>query len=215
MKRMMLWLLGVAMTMGASAQHWNFGIEAGYLNGRMAVKELSAEQNHGFMVGLTAGYVFPQNWVLESGLSYQRKGGSLSGNMVLNGLQLLDIDKMDYLHLPLTVGYRICLADEWTLIPKVGGYFAGGLQAKGKVAAFDKFGQPFIGTADFFKDSQLPVDYRTFNRCDGGFQFGLDLSFRKFRLGVGYQLGLAHIASSYDPELYNRTLSLSIGYNIF
>lgn len=215
MKRMMLWLLGAAMAMGASAQHWNFGIEAGYLNSRMAVEKLSAEPNHGFMAGVTAGYTFPQNWVLESGLNYQRKGGTLSGDMALNGLRLLDIDKMDYLHLPVTAGYRIRLADDWTLTPKVGGYLAVGLQAKGKVAASDQFGQPFMGTSDFFKDSRLPVGYRPFNRCDGGLQFGLDLSFRKFRLGVGYQLGLAHIASVYDPQLYNRTFSLSLGYNIF
>lgn len=90
-----------------------------------------------------------------------------------------------------------------------------GLQAKGKVAASDPFGQPVLGTSDLFKDSQLRVDYRPFDRFDGGFQFGLDLSFRKFRLGVGYQLGLAHMSSIYDPQLYNRTLSLSLGYNIF
>ena len=77
---MILWLLGAAMAMSANAQHWNFGIEASYLNSRMAVEELSAEPNHGFMVGVTAGYTFPQNWVLESGLSYQRKGGTLSGD---------------------------------------------------------------------------------------------------------------------------------------
>lgn len=214
MKRMILWLLGAAMAMSANAQHWNFGIEAGYLNSRMAVEELSAEPNHGFMAGVTAGYTFPQNWVLESGLSYQRKGGMLSGDMLVNGLRLLDIDKMDYLHLPVTVGYRIRLADGWALTPKVGAYMAVGLQAKGKVAASDPFGQPVLGTSDLFKDSQLRVDYPPFNRFDGGLQFGLDLSFRKFRLGVGYQLGLAHTAI-YDPQLYNRTLSLSLGYNIF
>lgn len=215
MKRMILWLLGAAMAMSANAQHWNFGIEAGYLNSRMAVEELSAEPNHGFMVGVTAGYTFPQNLVLESGLSYQRKGGTLSGDMLVNGLRLLDIDKMDYLHLPVTVGYRIRLADDWALTPKVGAYMAVGLQAKGKVAASDPFGQLVLGTSDLFKDSQLRVDYRPFDRFDGGLQFGLDLSFRKFRLGVGYQLGLAHMSSIYDPQLYNRTLSLSLGYNIF
>ena len=52
MKRMILWLLGAAMAMSANAQHWNFGIEAGYLNSRMAVEELSAEPNHGFMAGI-------------------------------------------------------------------------------------------------------------------------------------------------------------------
>ena len=56
--------------------------------------------------------------------------GTLKGPMPYNGLHFR-LDRMDYLQLPLAVGYRFCPMPHFTLTPKIGGYVALGLKADG------------------------------------------------------------------------------------
>lgn len=214
MKKLLLCLFVLALGVGVKAQKWSLGVEAGYLNICLSTERLVAKSSHGFMVGLTTDYTFPGKVTLETGLSYQRRGEKLSGDMGINNLKL-ELDKADYLYVPVTIGYRIHLTDTWTFTPKVGGYLGVGIRAKGRIDGTDSFGQPFSAFIDFFEDSGLPVDYRPFDRCDVGLQVGGDIAWRRIRLGIGYQFGLKHLATIYDSRTQNRTLSLTLGYSIF
>lgn len=210
-KNLLFCLAGAAMALPAGAQHWGFGLQAGYLHDRITTQKLSAGPFKGFTVGGTANVTFPCRLTLETGLQYRWMRGSLKGPMPTNGLHFR-ADRMDYLQLPLTVGYRICPMPHLMLTPKVGGYAALGLKADGWVEGTDAHGQPFGAAADLFRHAPVPADYRPLNRFDSGILTGLEVTYRHFGLEATYQLGLTHMAATYDSRLLHRSWNIALSY---
>ena len=67
-----------------NAQTWNFGIEAGYVNSTLSVCDNSATSKGGFKFGANAEFMLRNNISFESGLSYIRKGATVTGHNMMN-----------------------------------------------------------------------------------------------------------------------------------
>ncbi len=174
-----------------------------------AVTDASAP--HSAVSRQTADVTFPCRLTCETGLHYRWMRGTLKGPMPYNGLHFR-LDRMDYLQLPLAVGYRFCPMPHFTLTPKIGGYVALGLKADGWIEGTDHYQQPFGAAADLFRHTRIPADYRPFNRFDSGILTGVGLTYRHLGLDVSYQLGLTHLAATYDSRLQQRSWNISLSY---
>lgn len=204
-------LAGAMLALQASAQHWDFSLQAGYLNNHITTQKLTSGPFEGFTAGATADVTFPCRLTCETGLHYRWMRGTLKGPMPYNGLHFR-LDRMDYLQLPLAVGYRFCPMPHFTLTPKIGGYVALGLKADGWIEGTDHYQQPFGAAADLFRHTRIPADYRPFNRFDSGILTGVGLTYRHLGLDVSYQLGLTHLAATYDSRLQQRSWNISLSY---
>ncbi len=63
-----------------NAQRLNYGVEIGYLNNRLAVNEYSSKSKNGFLIGGVIDLTLKNNISFESGISFVRKGGEISGD---------------------------------------------------------------------------------------------------------------------------------------
>lgn len=70
-------LAGAMLVLQASAQHWGFSLQAGYLNNHITAKKLTSGPFEGFTAGATADVTFPCRLTCETGLHYRWMRGTL------------------------------------------------------------------------------------------------------------------------------------------
>lgn len=202
---------------------WNLGVDFGTSFNRMTTKDLSLDKGHwGITAGLTANYTFKNNIVCESGIRFTDKGSSeLKGfdPKLKHFVTSLTLNKLNYLEIPLMVGYRVKLSDAVSITPKAGAYYAIGLNNSWGLIenADDSFGgwiSPFedniFTLGDGTKQTFLPYD-----RLDGGFLLGADINFKQAVCRITYGRSFSPISNSYDSSNRHQTLSISIGYYLF
>lgn len=201
----------------ATAQKWNVGIEAGYLRNTLASKECEASARNGFKFGANVAHSLKNAITLESGLSYQRKGASISGENLSNRKIIsIKFAEMNYLQIPLMIGYKVNLAGGLSIRPEVGAYYAVGIGGHSFVSGWDAFNQPYEVRVGTFGGEDTPAhrsSYRPCNRNDGGLSFALNVNFRHFTLKAEYDLGLANV--DFYGNGKQRTFSISIGFWLF
>ena len=61
---------------------WNYGIEFGYTHNTFHTSDFKGTGKSGFRIGGILNYSFKNNVLLESGIAYERKGGSLNCNNI-------------------------------------------------------------------------------------------------------------------------------------
>lgn len=128
---------------GVKAQTWNFGIEAGYVNSDLSVSNYSAASRSSFKFGANVDFTIRNSISFESGLSYIRKGAIITGENIQNtAISSIKLAEMDYLQIPVMVGYKFNLSNEISLKPELGGYFAVGINGDSVVTGVDSFNQP-------------------------------------------------------------------------
>lgn len=201
----------LACTRSAYAQQWHFGVEGGYTLNSFHAPTLHTSSRSGFKAGGVVNYTFKSNFLLESGLAFERKGGTLSGSSISGQrINQVEVNNMDYLHLPFLMGYAFHLGKQFALLPQAGGYLNTGIGGSGFCSGHDPYNQPYTSAIEIFS-SRNNLYYRPFSRMDAGLLFAASLQYRKYRLKVSYELGLSKIHSTYgSPE--NRTLGISAVY---
>ena len=133
------------------ARGWNLGVEAGYVSNTLSVDEYKSTARNGFKFGLDAEYTFGNRVALESGVAYIRKGATTTGeNMNSAAISAIKFAEMDYLQIPLMVGYKAEAGSGLSIKPEVGGYFAVGVGGDSFVTGRDNFNQPYEARVSTF-----------------------------------------------------------------
>lgn len=195
----------------AYSQHWNYGIEVGYTNNKFQTKTLESSSKSGFKVGGIIDYTLKSNILIETGIAYERKGGKLEGdNIASQKISKIEVSHVDYLNIPVSVGYKIDIKNQISFIPQFGWFLNIGLQGSGQLSGIDNYNQPYTIGVDIFSAPGIS-QYRPFNRIDTGPIFCLNLQYKMVRLKCSYELGINSVHSIYGSPK-NRTVGASIVY---
>lgn len=119
---------------------------------------------------------------------------------------------MDYLQLPVMIGYKFNLGNYFSIKTSVGSYYAVGVRGYALIDGVDAFNQPYTERTSTFSGSNGTA-YRPYNRNDGGLAFALNLGYRNFSIKAEYDLGLA--TATHYGNGKQRTFLVSIGYCFF
>lgn len=122
-----------------------------------------------------------------------------------------------YLEVPVHIGYKYAVNDDFALFGSVGPYIAVGLFGKAKLnigSAFDDLAEMEGIEIEGMEGKSLSEDIFG----DGGlkrFDFGLGLKAgvefsKKYQVAISYDFGLVEVAK--DSGMKNRNLMLSLGY---
>lgn len=221
-------LFAVASTMSLHAQYFTVGPEVGYERANLhaasdeASGRMSAKSGNGFRIGAVASYHFKSGLFLHAGLSYShRESAAVYGTDGVGSLPFVKdvkIRNMEFLTLPVTVGYEIGLAHGWAVGVEAGAYVGAGLgngsvmftNSDGEGNAGSLFGKSEFTHYDTSTGRREPVTIDGSDRIDAGFAFGGNVRFRSVRLRALYQLGLNK--TIYDIAV-PRTFVLSLCYD--
>lgn len=220
MKRMMIALLSLALTVPALAQygrphHYNpprpthashyqqslekyYGLRLGgaYTTVNSDDRYLDggsakAGLNVGAVVGFQLAYHSPV--FLETGLSYVEKGGK--GHY--EGAKFTY--SLDYIEVPMVMKYAIDVDSDLSIQPFVGGYMAVGVGGKIK-----DFGH---------RQAYSSFDNDGFSRFDGGLRLGCGIEYEFLYGELAYDIGLANISHDYFDTSHTGAFFVTIGVN--
>lgn len=169
-----------------------FGVQAGANLSNFAgdlddLDDLDAKV--GFQVGVTADYFLSQNLFLQSGLAYTTKGAKKEVLGVKTTMNL------NYLQLPVRIGYAIPVSEGFSVNLNAGPYVAYGIGGKTKVGDLksDSFGDDGLKEFDF------------------GIGGGVGAEFGAIAINLGYEYGLADLGSD-NIKVNNVNAYLTLGY---
>lgn len=209
-KRTLILTLLVFVYCIGNAQKLNYGLEAGYIYNHLSVSQYKSSDRNGFKVGGLIDFTLNNNLSFESGLSYIRKGGSTYGNSLLGtDVSKIKFSSMDYLQIPLMIGYKFNLHQNFTIIPEAGIYYAVGLQGDTYITDIDSFEQPYEARVSTFSDG-YGKPYRPCNRNDVGLSVSVNISYKHVGIKLGYDMGLT--TATYYGNGKHSTLSMSAIY---
>ncbi|MEE1546236.1 MAG: porin family protein [Prevotella pectinovora] len=176
--------------------------------------------NMGFHVGVRGQMDVPSLFngaYINAGALFSLKGASIDMGELADGKS-----SAYYLDIPVHLGYKHTVNDNFSVFGEFGPYFAFGL-----------FGKTDSNTIDYDDDYEQVSSYEShntfdeFKRFDFGLGIRLGVEFRqKYTFSIGYDFGLANTwnknwekeESEYDDEINlvedvkNRNLTISIGY---
>ncbi|MGL5635521.1 MAG: hypothetical protein ACRDD0_01420 [Bacteroidales bacterium] len=217
-------LLGTTTLYGQilTKSRWNIGADIGAAFNQMTTKDLSLKKGHwGITAGLTANYTFKNNIYCESGVRLTDKGSDeLTGfdPQLKPFIASLTLNRLKYLEIPVMAGCRFKLSNAISIIPKVGAFYAIGLNSWGFIEnAYNSFGgriDPFSETRFTLGDGSMHT-FHPYERVDSGFLLGADITFGQAVCRVTYGKSFSPIANSYDSSNKHQTLSVSLGYYLF
>lgn len=153
----------------------------------------STMPRYGYSAGLTVDYAVTNNFYILSGLEYTLKGFDTKSTEGFTGAKV----EAGYVQLPIHAGYAIHVDNNTKVIFHAGPYAAYGVTGKTKVKGtnlkFDTFG----------KENLKEFDYGV-----GG---GVDIDYKHFTIGVGYDHGLNNISRDKAVSIYNSVAQLKLG----
>lgn len=192
-----------------NAQKLSYGVEVGYLNNRLAVNEYSSKSKSGFLIGGVVNLSLRNDITFESGISFVRKAGDISGNKLLGtDVSRIKFSQMDYLRLPILIGYKFKIG-EFSVCPGIGPYFAIGINGDSFISGADGYGQPYEALVSTFSGG-YDKPYRPCNRSDIGLSYSVNARYRHVGIKVGYDMGLT--TTSYYGNGKQGSFICSIGY---
>lgn len=155
----------------------------------------------GFHVGVVGSYGFSNEFngaYANAGALISLKGGQLDYGSILKA----NLDAY-YLEIPIHIGYKHSLSENFAIFGEFGPYIGIGLFGKSKIES---------------KGESISVD--TFSEDGGvkrfdmglGFKLGVEIN-KHIPISVGYDFGLANINNDNDGgSIKNSNLTISIGY---
>lgn len=235
MKKHLLVLALSAMSVYPAMSQVKWGIEAGMTASRIAVGQKVTESeasSAGMQVGLTVDYSFGKKWMLMSGLSLVQKGGEIGRELTTNAgnVNLFNSGpavnhvsfKMNYLELPVKIGYSFDVCRNVNLIPSIGVYAAYGFNAGDcsldVYRTYETYGaympdnwKPFNGYNGMKENQTLSTPLNKVERWDFGGVVGLKaIVSDHYTASFSYSHSIKAIQSQLD--LRNSTFQLSVGY---
>lgn len=215
-------MLAALCSVGTLAAQVRLGVEAGVnLSTFAGGKYMPVERGNGqagYQLGLTADYEFRSHLMLMSSMSFIRRNGDLQlGDNYPGGGSFMRFPKVEtavnYLQLPLMLGYHFRLGDSFSLMPSVGVYAAYGFDA-GRCALDVRSGEadgevssvgwkPLSGSGEHGLDGLRRWDW-------GGMAAVKAVVGRHYTVNLSYSLGVMKAQTLYG--LRNSTFQLSVGY---
>lgn len=224
----LLFLISVMLLVCKASAQVKVGVEAGVNLSRMVgSSSLPSEKTAkvGGQMGVNVDYEFKNRWMLMSGLTFVRMQGELELGENYNGasagaytnltslMKFPEVQsKINYLQVPLKLGYHFRLNERFSVIPSVGAYFAYGVGAgKCDLKVLD-------GETGEVSDAQWkPLDGKKergldgFRKWDWGAVAGVKAVWNQhYTLSLDYAYGVKKALSDYG--LRNSGFRLSIGY---
>ena len=191
-----LLIFSLMLTLASQGYSQTFGIKGGLNFKNMIVGDWKTEMETGFNLGATVEFPINKMFVFGTGLSLSNKGAKVTyeGDPTTY--------KLTYLDVPLTCKVKFAM----------GGMNLYGLF--GPYIGFGLGGQYYDGQTDTkiqWQTSSI-TEYYFLKRLDYGLNIGTGVEFGAIEVGLNYGFGLADIAGFDEDKIYNRVLSLSIGY---
>ena len=229
MKKLLFVLSVLLCACHASAQV-KVGVEAGAnLSRFVGSSSLPSEKKAkmGVQLGVNLDYEFMNHWLLMSGLTFIQTQGELKLGENYNGVQgdsymnptafmkFPEVQtKVNYLQVPLRLGYQFCLNESLCVIPSVGGYVAYGFGA-GKCDLKVKDGE----TGKISSTQWRPLDGKeeqgleAFRSWDWGATAGVKAVWKQhYTFSFDYSIGAKKALADYG--LRNSTYRVSLGYRL-
>lgn len=155
----------------------------------------------GFHVGVVGSYGFSNEFngaYANAGALISLKGGQLDYGSILKA----NLDAY-YLEIPIHIGYKHSLSENFAIFGEFGPYIGIGLFGKSKIESEGES----ISVDTFSEDGGV-------KRFDMGLGFKLGVEINKLiPISVGYDFGLANINNDNDGgSIKNSNLTISIGY---
>ena len=155
----------------------------------------------GFHVGVVGSYGFSNEFngaYANAGALISLKGGQLDYGSILKA----NLDAY-YLEIPIHIGYKHSLSENFAIFGEFGPYIGIGLFGKSKIESKGES----ISVDTFSEDGGV-------KRFDMGLGFKLGVEINKLiPISVGYDFGLANINNDNDGgSIKNSNLTISIGY---
>lgn len=182
-----------------------FGVRAGLNVAKMNGDWPDAKSTIGFHAGANYQRLIINNIPLyfETGIYFSMKG--CKDDSAVEGMEEYEIEaKMNpmYVQIPVLVNYKFHVNNDWSISPFAGVYCAIGVAGKYK----ETFNGEVVGEVDLFKS--IEGEDAFLKRVDIGVNLGITASYKKFNLGLGYEIG---VLDNYG--LKNRCFTLTVGYN--
>lgn len=173
--------------------------------------------------GLNLNYDVTQNFFVSLGAHYMQRGSAypdlfipdefldqLSGGFGLGGININDfVDAqasfhINYIHVPLTAGYRFHLNDNISFFAQAGGFMSVGFSGKtdGSVTSDFPLLSSFLDPEDQSQSGDILFE-GDFNRYDFGLLAGAGIEVYNFSLGFQYGYGLTSIVDDVNTAFFS------------
>lgn len=215
MKKLMLAIMGVVMSVPALAQYGYpinpsyaeehnvyYGLRLGLAlsavnsdDDRLDGGSVQAGLNLGAIIGFQLSPAAPV--YLETGLFYTEKGGKGK----VEGVKFTY--DLNYLELPIIAKYKYDVDGDLSVQPFAGGYLSYGVGGKVK-----NFGRTKDERATY---SSFSEDF--FKRFDGGLRIGCGLEYQMIYAEMAYDFGLSNICHSDFDSSHNGCFYINCGVN--
>ncbi len=201
----------------------SLGIRGGMNLSNLSNEGPDMDARVGYQFGIVGEYDLSNNFFLNGSLNISSKGAKykVEGSMDFNGDGLEDRGSIKstwnatYLELPVLVGYKIPVSDNFAVKFMAGPYIAygigGKISSKANVSqqnsddTYTKYNE--TDKVDTFSDSTL-------KRFDAGLVGAVAFEYSKFTFTIGYEYGLADISQGAN-SIHNRNAFATIGYTFF
>lgn len=214
MKKIILTLIlftSISIVFHTQAQkEWSLGAKVGLNTSNAGGDYSEAKSQLGYNLGIIADYNFNTNLFFRTGLDFTSKGAKYENNF---GYRKRGY-RLNYLQLPVSIGYRLGITDNINLVANAGGYLAYGIYARRKYSASTSWcGTPPI--TEYVNHTDKGFDNSGMHPFDCGVLGGVGIEYKQYMLLVNYELGLFNTMKSQeggDPVWKNRNWTFSFGY---
>lgn len=184
---------------------------------------LDTDAKVGYQLGVVVEYDLQKNYFLRSGLEINSKGfksdiptvGDINGDGLFDDYGTVKSSwNMVYLQLPLMLGYKVGVTDEFKINFVAGGYLSYGIGGK-TTSKFDGFISSPSGQHDHYKERYKDNTFSDdlLKRFDAGLIGGVGAEYRSFTFNLGYEYGLSDISQGI-VSIYNRNAFFTVGYRL-
>jgi len=198
------------------------GVNGGITSSNMSVP--FDKQKSGIRIGLSTEYSFTDHFVLMSGLDFVVKGSnnmqndlSYSPEMKIFSVQL------GYLQLPILLGYKLKMKNEFVITPAIGLYFSYGIWGNAEI---DEFNFDAREENKYIEMDWNPYTSTTLNdwgrttlsgmdRFDYGLSLGIQAEYSRYYCKLYYDFGLPYIWDGFGDnikDVRNRSITVGFGY---
>ncbi|MDO4715403.1 MAG: outer membrane beta-barrel protein [Bacteroidales bacterium] len=173
---------------------------------------------HGdFRVGVDMHYTFSLPIVISSGLSFARKEFSLKGDVYGRSIREGHFSNLNYLQLPLTVGYNFQLG-AFTLRPSVGLVVNYGLSGNLAYTRTQTHPTAWGSEAIIHQRSAFPTERievtANMHRFDFAYNVALHAQYKRYGVKVGYERGVTALNTEYTNP-YSRGIVVALTHRLF
>ena len=203
MKKVFSFVAVAAAMLVAGTASAQLSVNAGYLSGTAkshtestlgnttTVKDTTASLGGGFYVGGSYNVELMGGLGVAPGIyfNYMSKKDVRNYSLpVLGDGTVTTTTKMMNINIPILVNYKLTFGDDFAIFAFVGPDIVFGINANTKVV--DKFGSTETVTENDLYKKENGEDAVDMTRFDLGLMFGAGVQFTKFRVELGYELGL-------------------------